>query len=760
MNSGSIHSTPQNSHNKQVLVKKILENLKRLNTLEDSKESNELKIISDNLKKFTIEEYSKFFQVLANMQHVSHFDSEIGGGILGKSKDLISINEKLINFDPDNFDFCLNEDKQERVKEYPSGSNIYQNQKVFQNINKLIIRKEIPLKNLLKEKFTSLFDEGVRNGKSNQGINNSAQPVKTLQSIPNISSPKATQNFAKISLQSFYEDLLKSIKKEKIEDNNQTQNMIRIHSQYVYNNGIIKFDKEDKLFLDFIIENFLLKGKSSNYSNFYSLCKFWLLQDFLNYEKDLPLIYLDEYTLENVNVASGQLKRRYDSVISEILNRIQTHKDLFELSDWIEFIESLPRINHRVIDHVLAIHDEILIKDYEEIKKKCLSKKPLTETIPQLKLIKNIYQKLKKPSNSSNKILMKMLELPKLPDSHLITQSINFLIETFYSAGKYESEKIKEHAVDQFRELLKINEKTQNPESFIKSRFPLFFRLIRRDKELFLELPDVYSDSQDIVRNTLDKYLPRVLEVIDTFHAEKLISKCGEKCLKIVQEICEGHLFKPENFQNRNMTEDKLFRKIKNYFFDSETSSVNILIALSDKIPIVEFFTKENFIWEKIKQFENKNIHEDVILKIFNKINSIKSEEIYRDLTKIFNSNSIDQEKKIFSFHSFSDKVMLHILYYFIFNNIKLANETFNFNHFKNELSIFLKYYKLISSESEIENFREFFNVLGNSQIVKRNDNVEIHFLIKFIQLIFEIFYSEEKENQVVGLSIGMYIFI
>ena len=262
-----------------------------------------------------------------------------------------------------------------------------------------------------------------------------------------------------------------------------------------------------------------------------------------------------------------------------------------------------------------------------------MSKKPLTETLPHLKLIQNIYQKIKKPSNSSNKILPKTMDVQKFPDSHIITQSINFLIENFYSVGKFEAEKIKEHAINQFRKLLKINEKTQNPESFIKSRFPLFFRLIRRDKELFLELPDVYSDSLEIVRNTLDKYLPRVLEVIDTFHAGKMISKCGEKCLRIVIEICEGHLIKPENFTNRKITEDKLFRKIKNYYYDYYSSSENILLALADKISIGEFFTKEKFIWEKIKQYDSdsKPHNEEILGNFFNKINSIKFEEIYKN---------------------------------------------------------------------------------------------------------------------------------
>lgn len=727
MNPSSSPSTRINSHNKQVLVKKIIENLKKLSTLEESKDNNELKTVSDNLKKFTIEEYSKFFQVLSNMQHISHFESDTGNELYGKSKDIISINEKFINYNPDQIELCLNDE---------NGEFATLPQKDF-NINKLIMRKEIPLKNLLKDKFNSLFNENNSQSNSQSNLQNNAQIMST------------NQNLAKISLNSFYEDLLKSIKKDKINENNQIQNMIRIHSQYVYNDGIIKFDKEDKLFLDFIIENFLSKDKLSN---FYSLCKFWLLEDFLNYEKDFPLIYLDEHSNTLENISMQQHKRRYDSVLSEILNRIQTHKDLFEMSSWIEFIENIPRINHRVIDHILYIHDEIFTNEYEEIKKKCLARKPLSDTIPHLKLIKHIYLKLKKPSNSSNKILMKMLELPKFTDSHLITSSINFIIDSFYSAGKYEMEKIKEHAIDQFRELLKITEKTQNPEGFIKSRFPLFFRLIRRDKELFLELPDVYSDSMEIVRNTLDKYLPRVLEVIDTYHAEKLISKCGEKCIKIVQEISEGNLFKAENFLNRKMIEDKLFRKIKNYFYDYDTCSANILIALADKIPISEFFLKENFIWEEIKQFENKNVNEELILRIFNKINSIKTEETYRELAKIFNLNPVDQEKKIFNFNLFSDKVMLHILYYFIFNNIKLPNETFNFIHFKNELTIFLKYYKLIASEKEDENFKEFFNLLTTSQIVRRNENSEIILMIKFVQSILEIF---NEKNAICEMSIG-----
>jgi 23S rRNA pseudoU1915 N3-methylase RlmH len=99
-----------------------------------------LKNCAENLKNFTLEDFSKFFQVMANLQYVSGINSE---SFMGKHKEFISINEKMINYNSNKLNF--NDDENLLLEE-----NL--------DIDKIIIRKDIPLKNILKDKFHNLLN--------------------------------------------------------------------------------------------------------------------------------------------------------------------------------------------------------------------------------------------------------------------------------------------------------------------------------------------------------------------------------------------------------------------------------------------------------------------------------------------------------------------------------------------------------------------------------------------------------------------------
>src|SRR5690606_4364940 len=103
--------------------------------------------------------------------------------------------------------------------------------------------------------------------------------------------------------------------------------------------------------------------------------------------------------------------RRFDSILTEVLNRIEFHKDLFDKNLWLNLVEELPRINEKVIDNLVTINDKIIINSYENIKKESMEKKPLLEQLPHLKLMKMIYLKIRRPSSYSEKILIKFFEL-------------------------------------------------------------------------------------------------------------------------------------------------------------------------------------------------------------------------------------------------------------------------------------------------------------------------------------------------------------
>jgi hypothetical protein len=109
--------------------------------------------------------------------------------------------------------------------------------------------------------------------------------------------------------------------------------------------------------MDFIIENSL---SVNQLENFYCICKYWLFEDFINFEKNIKFEYMDNSA--EFNQSAIHLRRRYDSILFEILNRIENHKDLLDVNCWVNFINDLPRINEKVIENIISTHDRILFQ--------------------------------------------------------------------------------------------------------------------------------------------------------------------------------------------------------------------------------------------------------------------------------------------------------------------------------------------------------------------------------------------------------------
>lgn len=629
------------------------------------RESNLIKTISENVKNFSFEDYSKFFQVMSNLQHISQLDSNL----LSKNKDIITINEKLINFNDRELD--LDSDREEK--------NINKT-----SINKLIVRKEIPLKALLKDKDIKLNEE-------NHELHN-GHTVSNLNEIP---------------FKNFFEELIENLKRNSdVPKDFLIKKMIKVYTTYVFHKHIIKFDKEDKFILDYIIES------NPSIENFYSICSFWLYEEYL----------LSEMTNDIT------LKRRYDSILNEILSRAEQYKNMFELEKckecWVDFIQNIPQYNDKSIEHIHLVNEEIM-KQYDSQLKKVNKTQSLEEQLPHLKLMHFIYVKIRKNlcsniknlynlnkettvnyQNICDKILSKFLDLLKSSDTTFISLAIKFLRDFIYPISDHEKTKLKEHAVTQFKELQNVKESTLT-DNYIKNRYPLYFHLCRYDQELIFHLPTVYAECPQIVKNVLDKHLKLIIKGLDMFNTVKLISLCNEQCLKIVLEIIEN--LKIESL--KNVQEEKLIRAIKKFY--EENDFIEILVSLSEKFNIHDFLN--SFIFDKIKYFDNLGNSENP-LKIFNKINNIKNE-------------SIDTE----NFNSYSDKLMLYI------SHLVINNSTISEKHNNSDLRILIKYYKLLKTEKWLENISTLFDKL----IKKLQSGHEIIFINTI-----NIFYENYKENK------------
>jgi len=142
------------------------------------------------------------------------------------------------------------------------------------------------------------------------------------------------------------------------------------------------------------------------------------------------------------------------------------------------------------------------------------------------------------------------------------------------------------------------------------------------------------------------------------------------------------------------------------------------VIEISNKIPLKDFFTKYNFVLDKIKQYETDQ-KPDLINEILELLNS-----------KAINKNNLGNNYENI-FQNINNKILFYILYYY--QNIR--NE--EYKHFK-DLMIKFHSKKLIELKNEsLNNFNEEMNILSE-QLMKENK-------ITLLE-IFDI-YDNYKEN-------------
>lgn len=372
-----------------------MENIKQFARLDEQKEIT--KPMTDNLKMFSVDEFSKFFQVLANTQHLLNTDATS----LNKNKDFIFIDDKNLEFNE---------------KEIFAGQQKIKNEILFSeeaNVNKFIKRKDLFISGLIKEKLGSNLNSAAANNNSaaNQANSPNSSSSKTIDtSIPyeNViknlkkglsfnscdgfrkkikrmqklfkaseaysSSSKILENKANgkcDSISNNPEDetqnkilelneksqIASELSNELLENDESTESsslnskknnflneikkFIKLHVKSIYANSVTKISKEDKLILDFIFENLN--------EFFYEIAKHWLFEEFLSVsEQDSPAVV-----------------RRYEAILNEFTQRIEKQEifkqEIFTSENLFAFTTEIPQYNEKLIDFAIKHYPQLTL---------------------------------------------------------------------------------------------------------------------------------------------------------------------------------------------------------------------------------------------------------------------------------------------------------------------------------------------------------------------------------------------------------------
>jgi hypothetical protein len=610
-----------------------MDNVRRFSQLEDNLNTNkDIRVLCEYLEKFNYEEYQRFFQMLGNYQH--NTSNDLHSMNIG-NKDIISVDEKRLNYDENDLTWKEN----------------------MVDINNLIKRKEV------LNKFNINNNESEMNVSRNHSFDE-----KFVMQQSQVEYETMNNMLSNIMMN------LKKVKDSNL--SNIIKHVIKMYSLLVsrYHN----FENKDSLLIEFIRDNC--------YISFYSICKFWLYEEFILYEDT----------------------RRYETLLSKILDKIGNDSDKFGLrlypEEWKNFIEGLPRITQKVLDHVFrTIKDNIEI--YLHYLKNLTNEERNKDLTPpkSFDMMNTLFMKLKRPVSGdiakinldlADQILRKFFEIMKINDLRFISIAVKYIVGKFYH---YEQEKIKDFAKNQFNELKSLTASASD--ELIKCKYSLFLYLCRNDHELIMMIPEVYSEISQNSRKVVDIHLSRIISKLDTLEYAKLVTRCSENCLSVVLKVIENI----KNEQN-TMSLTKLINKIKIFSEDlkNEKDSETLLLALIEKVPIHLFFP--SFIFEKIRKINESFLKDkDEILKtIFNKINNNDKNET------IFHNDYFTLDNKV-------DKLIIYLTYY-VFTNDKTAVK------FENDINIIFKHYKILKSEKNSESLNFMFDAFIDSDIKKENN--------------------------------------
>ena len=631
----------EDSSVKEELISKILNNFQLLEEIFKTEKSQN---IFNSIGLFSFEEYSKFFQNLSNKEYTSMSEHP------KKNRDPISIDKSKLKLDylvPQSYENIISSAKGILKSNLePKGIP----KKIKESINKVVPKTE---NNISLDVYLKAISENINN------LINSRNELSLIE----------------------------------------FKQLIKIYSILLRSNDKFYFEKEpDKLLLELLEKKILV----NSYNNFFNLSSFWLYTEYLLSCED-----------DDIEIKEITKYKRYDEIlrnIIQILNKLVS-KNINIINykkEFNNFLSNVPLYNKAFIDFIVKFHqlNLNLIND-ESIKNRTIS---ILDVLPYLENMKKIYINIindknlldSKEKDEIRKSLLENFLIMTRQKKFLSGKAVTFIFKEIYNISKIEEESIKQFAFDGLEEIKKMTEVDENE---INPRFIFYICLCNKNKDNIIKLPSIYEEVSQPIKEFMTKYnnyIDKILKEIDQYNAEILIEKCGEKSEDIVIKVINNIFGNPKYKFEKNIEDEKLYRNIKAYYIKYYQNLTRGVIELANKIPINDFYTNNNFILNKIKQYENEP---EKINEIFEQMNSTEKNK------NILANNLRDG----FSYYdSINEKIFFYILYYY--QNVK--KEEFKFYK---DLMVKFHIQKLINLKKEGEdNFKNELNNIAN-QIIKDN---------------------------------------
>jgi len=631
--------------------------IKNFFDLEEIFKTERAQNIFNSLGIFSLEEYSKFFQNLSNKEYKSMNEYH------KKSKEPILIDKSKIKLD------------------YTS------------KINEI----QITIKDILK---SNLQPKGIS---------------KKIKENMNKIIPKENNINFDLYLNSVSENIKNLLNTRSELDINIFKKTIKIYSVLIRSYDKIQFEQDN------IFYKLLQKYLNKSISDFYMLSSFWLNNEYL---------LCSEKKESEINKY-----KRYDIILENIVGMVNNLLENSPLSiinnvcDFDKFISNVPLYNKAFIIFVTKFQKIYLDNKSDSINEslKKDKKKDLYNEIPFLENIKYIHISIINQKNlveikdkeEMRKILLENYLLLTRHKKYFNAKALEFIFNEVYNMGKFEQNIIKDFGNQGFDEIKNLN--GEEDKDKIEQRFFFYLFLCKKDNSNIIKLPSVYKEVNQTIKDMMNPYIEKrfkeLLKQNEQYFAEKLINECSENSEEIVLLVIKNIYGNPDYKCEKTIEDEKLYRNIKSFYMKYCPNLTKGVIEISNKIPLKDFFTKYNFVLDKIKQYETDQKPE-LINEIFEQINS-------KELNKNILENNYENIENI------TNKILFYILYYY--QNVR--NE--EYKYYKN---LMIKFHskKLINLKNEsFGNFNYEINILSN-QLKKENR-------ITLLE-IFDI-YDNYKEN-------------
>ena len=549
--------------NQELLNKKRKrdEIIKNFNDLEEIFKSERAQNIFNSLGKFSLEEYSKFFQNLSNKEYKSMNEYQ------KKNKEPILIDKSKIKLD------------------YTS------------KINEI----QISIKEILK---SNLQPKGI-NKKIKENLN------KKIPKVDNI-------EFG-LYLKSVSENINNLLNSKAELDINIFKQIIKIYSIIIRTKDKIEYKQDSFLF------KLLQKYLDKSLKNFYILSLFWLNTEYLlcseKMNTEINKYQRFDLILANIiNIINKLLEKSPYLLINNCLDFIYfiSNIPLYNKS----FINFISKFQEIYINNKSDEINESLIKNKEM---SLFSLIPFLENVKYIyiNIINNKNLVEKKDKEEMRKTLLENFLLLSRNKNYFNAKALEFIFNDIYNFSEFEQNYIKEFANKGFEEIKNLN--GEEDKEKIEQRFFFYLFLCKKDNINTIKLPSIYKDinqsTKDMMNFYLHKRIKDLLKQNEKIFAEKLINECTLYSEDIVVFVIKNIYGNPNYKFENSIEEEKLYRNIKLFYMKYAPNLTKGVIEISNKIPLKDFFTTYNFVLNKIKQFEDEQ-KQELINDIFEQLNS------------------------------------------------------------------------------------------------------------------------------------------